>query len=93
MWTSIPLGARIVIRAHLEVGMNEDSEKSLADLRSRIAAEGLPRLSPEALRAARLDNRHCRPVRPARAETLSLSEEARRLYQQKSDPHWLWRKR
>jgi hypothetical protein len=72
--------------------MTEDPERILAELRTRLAAEGLPKLSPEALRAAKLDKRHCRPAQPAKAEALALSDEARRLYQQKSDPHWPWRK-
>jgi hypothetical protein len=74
--------------------MTDDPIKALEELRQRIASEGLPRLSVEALRAGKLDRRQ----RPAThtvssAKPLTLSDEARRLFQQKSDPQWLWRRR
>lgn len=74
--------------------MADDPDKVLRDLRQRIAAEGLPKLSPEALRLFRqADRLGPRLVRPAEArQPLSLSEEARRLYRDKSDPRWPWRR-
>lgn len=73
--------------------MTDDPAQALERLRQQLAAEGLPKLSPEALRAAKLD----RPVRShaPRKEidaALKLSEEALRLYQQKSELQWLWRR-
>ena len=72
--------------------MTDDALKRLEQLRERIASEGLPPLSADALRASRLDRW---PLsRPGRTETvLTLSEEARRLFLQKRDPRWFWRKR
>ena len=76
--------------------MPDDPEKALEELRKRIAAEGLPKLSPEALRKFKQGSRRGRLhlVEPtASGGPLRLSEEARRLYFEKSDPQWMWRKR
>jgi hypothetical protein len=74
--------------------MTDDPIKALEELRQRIASEGLPRLSAEALRAGKLDRRQRPPPPVASSEKpLTLSDEARRLFQQKSDPQWLWRRR
>jgi hypothetical protein len=72
--------------------MTEEALKALEELRQRIAAEGLPPLSADALRLSKL---RPRPLpKTDRADTMpALSEEARRLYMQKSDAQWLWRKR
>lgn len=75
--------------------MPDDPEKTLQELRQRIATEGLPKLSPEALRSYKREDRHgpklMQPPLPRNA--LSLSEEARRLFHRKSDPEWPWRRR
>jgi hypothetical protein len=73
--------------------MTDDPAQALERLRQRLAAEGLPKLSPEALRAAKLD-RQARWHAPGKGidTALKLSEEALRLYQQKSEVQWLWRK-
>jgi hypothetical protein len=59
-----------------------------------MATEGLPKLSPEALRSFKRENRRgpklAQPPFPRSA--LSLSEEARRLFVKKSDPGWPWRR-
>jgi hypothetical protein len=73
--------------------LTDDPKKALEELRKRIALERLPKLSQDALRAAKLDE----PTRRLRApsepsQALKLSEEARRLYLRKSDSDWLWRK-
>ncbi len=73
--------------------MPDDAEKSLQELRQRMATGGLPKLSPEALRLFKqADQRGPKPVQPSQADNpLSLSEEARRLFLAKSDPNWPWR--
>jgi hypothetical protein len=76
--------------------MADDAEKALEELRERIAAEGLPKLSPEALRIFKAGSGQgrLRPVpQKASGDAPGLSEEARRLYHEKSNPHWLWRRR
>jgi hypothetical protein len=74
--------------------MPDDPGKTLLVLRQRIAAEGLPKLSSEALRLFKqADSRGPKLVRqPSSHNALSLSEEARRLFHEKSDPNWPWRK-
>jgi len=74
--------------------MPDDPGKTLLVLRQQIAAEGLPKLSPEALHLFRqADQRGPKLVRqPPSHNPLSLSEEARRLFHEKSDPNWPWRK-
>ncbi|QRM33769.1 hypothetical protein [Microvirga sp. VF16] len=74
--------------------MPDAPEKTLQELRQRITTEGLPRLSTEALRSYKRQERH-RPklMQPtAFKPPLSLSEEARRLFHKKSDPEWPWRR-
>ncbi|WP_046867023.1 hypothetical protein [Microvirga massiliensis] len=71
--------------------MASDPEKSVREQRQRIAAEGLPKLSEEALRSARRRGARSQqaPVllpRKVEANSLVLSEEARRLYFEKSNP-------
>jgi hypothetical protein len=75
--------------------MPDDPEKTLQELRHRIAAEGLPKLSPEALRSFKRDERRGPKLvqPPLPRNVLSLSEEARRLFVKKSDPEWPWRRR
>jgi hypothetical protein len=76
--------------------MADDPEKALEELRKRIAAEGLPKLSPEALRAYKRGSMQSRlrlvPREPVQGPP-GLSQEARRLYDEKSHPEWPWRKR
>jgi hypothetical protein len=74
--------------------MPDDPGKTLQVLREKIAAEGLRNLSPEALRLFKqADQRGPKLVRqPSSKNPLSLSDEARRLFHEKSDPNWPWRK-
>jgi hypothetical protein len=72
--------------------VSDDPERTLAELRARLAAEGLPKLSVQALRAAKVGQMGRPATRPEANAPPKLSDEARRLYQKKSDPHWLWRK-
>jgi hypothetical protein len=74
--------------------MPDDPGKALQELRQKIAAEGLPKLSPQALRLFKqADRRGPKLVRkPTSDNPLSLSDEARRLFHEKSDPNWPWRK-
>jgi hypothetical protein len=75
--------------------MLDDREKSLQALRQRIAAEGLPKLSAEALRSyKREERRGPRLAQPTSSKPLlSLSSEAVRLFREKADPAWLWKRR
>jgi hypothetical protein len=75
--------------------MPDDPDKTLQELRHRIAAEGLPKLSAEALRAyKREERRGLRLAQPTMsAPLLSLSPEALRLFREKADPEWLWKRR
>ena len=75
--------------------MPDDPDRTLQELRHRIATEGLPKLSPEALRSYKQEDRHGpKLVRtPLPRNALSLSEEARRLFVKKSEPEWPWRRR
>jgi hypothetical protein len=74
--------------------MANDPEKTLQDLRQRIAAEGLPKLSSEAL--SRFS--HAGQPRPLSASPMvpqnpvKLSEEALRLFREKGDSKWPWRR-
>jgi hypothetical protein len=74
----------------------DDPEKALRALRQQIAAEGLPKLSTEALRSTGRRRKYSlRPqLLPQKNEpnSIVLSEEARRLYHEKSDPDWPQRK-
>ncbi|WP_134495703.1 hypothetical protein [Microvirga pakistanensis] len=74
--------------------MPDDLDETLQQLRHRIATEGLPKLSPEALRSLKREDWHgpklVQPPPPGKA--LSLSEEARRLFLKKVDPEWPWRR-
>jgi len=74
--------------------MADDPDKTLQELRERIATEGLPSLSTETLRLYKRNERHSlKPVQsPPFKGQLSLSEEARRLFHKKSDPEWPWRR-
>jgi hypothetical protein len=73
--------------------MPDDPDRTLQELRHRIATEGLPKLSTEALRSFKREDRHGpRLIKPPLPENvLSLSEEARRLFLKKRDPEWPWR--
>jgi hypothetical protein len=75
--------------------MSDDSEKTLKELRERIAAEGLPKLSAEALRSYEREERRGRKLgQPiASKPLLSLSPEALRLFREKADPAWPWKRR
>ena len=72
--------------------MADDPETALRELRQRIAAEGLPKLSAEALHTyKREEPRGPKLVQPnASKAPLSLSPEALRLYYEKADPSWPW---
>jgi hypothetical protein len=75
--------------------MPDNPEKTLQELRQRIINEGLPKLSAEALRSYKCKERY-RPkqVQPTASKPLlSLSPEALRLFREKVDPAWLWRRR
>jgi hypothetical protein len=74
--------------------MPDDPGKSLQELGEKIAAQGLPKLSSEALRLFKQTDQHGPKLvrQPSSHSPLSLSEEARRLFHEKSDPNWPWRK-
>ncbi len=73
--------------------MPDDPETTLRELRQRIAAEGLPMLSAEALHTYKREKkRGPKLVRPNAAKApLSLSPEALRLYHEKASPSWPWK--
>ena len=75
--------------------MADDPEKTLQELRHRIATEGLPKLSAEALRAyKREERRGPRLAQPTTSKPrLSLSPEALRIFREKADPAWPWKGR
>jgi hypothetical protein len=75
--------------------MPDDPEKSLRELRQRIIIGGLPKLSAEALRSyEREERRGPRLTQPTASKPLlSLSPEALRLFREKADPAWLWKRR
>jgi hypothetical protein len=72
--------------------MPDDPEITLQELRHRVATEGLPKLSAEALRSFKREDQQSpklvQPPPPRRV--LSLSEEARRLFHRKTNPEWPW---
>lgn len=74
--------------------MTNDPALELEELRQRIAADGLPKLSPEALRAANLDRQERRHAPKKEGDApLKLSDEALSLYRRKTEVQWLWRRR
>jgi hypothetical protein len=75
--------------------MPDDPEKTLQEFRQRILTEGLPMLSAEALRVyEREDRRGPRLTQPTASKPLlSLSPEALRLFREKADPAWPWKRR
>jgi hypothetical protein len=74
--------------------MADDPEKTLQELRQRIAIEPLPRLSTGALCLYKRNTRHSPKLvqSPPFKHQLCLSEEARRLFHKMSDPEWPWRR-
>jgi hypothetical protein len=75
--------------------MPDDPEKTLQELRQRISTEGLPKLSAEALRLyKREERRGPKLVQPSASKPpLSLSPEALRLFREKDNPAWPWKRR
>jgi hypothetical protein len=75
--------------------MPNDPDKSLQELCHRIATEGLPKFSAEALRSYKRQERHGPKLMQPTASNppLSLSQEALRLFHEKGDPNWPWRHR
>jgi hypothetical protein len=75
--------------------MPDDLDKTLLELRQRLITESLPKLSAEALRLYKRDERRgprlAQPTAPK--PLLSLSPEALRLFREKADPAWLWKRR
>jgi hypothetical protein len=74
--------------------MPEDPEKTLQELRQRISTEGLPKLSAEAVSLyKREERRGPRLAQPSASKPLlSLSPEALRLFREKADPAWPWKR-
>jgi hypothetical protein len=74
--------------------MPDDPERTLQELRQRIATEGLPKLSAEALRSyKREEQRGPKLGQPSASKPpLSLSSEALRLFREKADPAWPWKR-
>jgi hypothetical protein len=75
--------------------MPNDPYEILQELRQRIISEGLPKLSAEALRSYKREERRSPRLAQATASKplLSLSPEALRLFREKADPAWLWKRR
>jgi hypothetical protein len=75
--------------------MPDDPHETLQELRQRIISGGLPKLSAEALRSyQREERRGPRSAQPTASKPLlSLSPEALRLFREKADPAWLWKRR
>jgi hypothetical protein len=75
--------------------MPDDPYETLQELRQRIISEGLPKLSAEALRSyKREERRGPKLARPTTSKPLlSLFPEALRLFREKADPAWLWKRR
>jgi hypothetical protein len=75
--------------------MPDKPDETLQELRQRIISEGLPKLSAEALRSYRREEqRGPRLAQPTASKPLvRLSPEALRLFLQKADPAWPWRRR
>ncbi len=74
--------------------MADDPERTLQELRQRIATEGLPKLSAQALRSLKREEwRGPKLVQPNASKPLfSLSPEALRLFHEKADPAWPWKR-
>ena len=74
--------------------MPDASENTLQDLRKRIAAESLPKLSAEALRSYKREVRGGPKIaQPTASKPLiGLSPEALRLFREKADPAWPWKR-
>jgi hypothetical protein len=75
--------------------MADDPEKTLQELRQRIIIGGLPKLSAEALRSCKREEQCCPKLAQPTASKplLSLSPEALRLFREKADPAWPWKRR
>jgi hypothetical protein len=75
--------------------MPDDSEKTLQELHQRITAEGLPKLSAEALRSLKREEwRDPKLAQPTSSRPpFSLSPEALRLFRERADPAWPWKRR
>jgi hypothetical protein len=75
--------------------MPDDPDQTLRELRQRIATASLPKLSAEALRSYKHEEwRGPRLVqRTVSKPLLSLSPEALRLFREKADPAWPWKRR
>ncbi|ANY77331.1 hypothetical protein BB934_03070 [Microvirga ossetica] len=75
--------------------MPDDPDKTLQELRHLIATGGLPKLSAEALRVYKREERRSpRLAQPTTSKPLlSLSSEALRLFREKADPAWPWKRR
>jgi hypothetical protein len=75
--------------------MPDDPNETLKVLRQRIISEGLPKLSAEALRSyKREERRGPKLAQPSASKPpLSLSSEALRLFREKADPAWPWKRR
>ena len=75
--------------------MPDDPEKTLQELRQRIVSEGLPKLSAEALRVYKREERRSpKLAQPSGSKSpLSLSSEALLLVHEKSNPAWPWNQR
>ena len=75
--------------------MPGDPENSLQELRQRIATQGLPKLSVEALRSYKREERFRPKLSQPTASKLQLrlSPEALRLFREKADPAWSWKRR
>jgi hypothetical protein len=74
--------------------MADDPEKTLQELRQRIIIGGLPKLSAEALRSYKREEQCCPKLAQPTASKplLSLSPEALRLFREKADPAWPWKR-
>jgi hypothetical protein len=75
--------------------MPDNPNETLKVLRQRIISEGLPKLSAEALRSyKREERRGPKLAQPSASKPpLSLSSEALRLFREKADPAWPWKRR
>jgi hypothetical protein len=75
--------------------MPDTPEETLQELRQRITTEGLPKLSAEALRSLKREEwRGPKLAQPTSSKPLlSLSPEALRLFREKADPAWPWKRR
>ncbi len=73
--------------------MSHDSEQTLQELRQPIATEGLPKLSVQALCSYKRQEQHGPKRMQPPNKPLRLSEEARRLFNHRSDSNLPWRRR